>query len=518
MKRICVFFIIVLCAFSNACADPPSANSQIDGQISRDTSWHDSNDFNSNTESEGDTGSSTHNDVDSAVEPDTGLVGDTDTGIAEETDSQIKIDTAIDSATDSGGTTDTGTDFNTVTDSETATDPQIDSDNDSDTGLPPDTEVNFLLVVEQSILALVSESLNIYLEDIRPQGYYGKIVSYDGGDATVLKHLIQSEYHGENIVGAFLIGDLPSAWYRQFAFGTWEEFPCDIFLADMDDDWRQTANEIYISRPVDFQVEIFTSRIMGSASEINAYFTKNHLYRTQGSLVAQTAFNFIEEEWEAYVTDEHFNLDALYDTVEICMDSTCTTRANYIDTLTGTGAEFLQQRIHALPCELLIDGGGPDSSVTCDDVASNNFKTSFVDLWNCSGCRFTQRNLGMTYLMNTDYGLATIGSTKTGALLYEQYFFSYLAAGRTWGEAGKEYFNTYGYCDDEWHLGIVTMGDPLLTVKGNTTSRISRLSNKPALTPLEISELYDKFAIVAQQTNLMGFSHYKANNPQHFER
>jgi len=62
-----------------------------------------------------------------------------------------------------------------------------------------------------------------------------------------------------------------------------------------------------------------------------------------------------------------------------------------------------------------------------------------------------------------------IGSTKYGAATNARLFHDGLAEGMTWGQAYKAWYNQEGKNNHAWNLGIVLMGDPLLTVRGDLT-------------------------------------------------
>ncbi|MGB5266503.1 MAG: hypothetical protein WBN30_07945 [Polyangiales bacterium] len=92
-----------------------------------------------------------------------------------------------------------------------------------------------------------------------------------------------------------------------------------------------------------------------------------------------------------------------------------------------------------------------------------------MNLANCYSARFTDDALAVAtaYTVGTDYGLATVGSTKMGAQTDPRLFHEGLTKGLRWGEAYREWYNQVGRKNDHWHLGIVLMGDPLLRVTGD---------------------------------------------------
>ncbi len=107
-------------------------------------------------------------------------------------------------------------------------------------------------------------------------------------------------------------------------------------------------------------------------------------------------------------------------------------------------------------------------------------------MFNCKGARFTGDNLGMTYLIDTDTGLAVTGSTKVGGNYYPLEFHRTLTVGSNWGNAFKSWYNYYGKKDDEWFLGMVILGDPSLYLKDIQVDRsLSRSALQSILPPSE---------------------------------
>ena len=107
---------------------------------------------------------------------------------------------------------------------------------------PADTSpANLLLVIDQSMLTSLSNQLTLYSENIAATGGTVKIRPFSSEDSVEqLKNLIKS--NRSSIDGVFLVGDLPTAWYEQSAFGKNEEFPIDLFLMDLDATWSDSNN------------------------------------------------------------------------------------------------------------------------------------------------------------------------------------------------------------------------------------------------------------------------------------
>jgi len=225
------------------------------------------------------------------------------------------------------------------------------------------------------------------------------------------------------------------------------------------------------------------------------------------------AFVFIDDPWSSRFETQAMYLDRIYEQVLIMHEPSDTTIDNYIAVLTGAGAEFVYQGSHSDSTYLRIKEESSWKDCTCDELIDLEIRASFFNLFNCSAARFTQKNLAQAYVMQTGHGLAIVGSTKTGAIWDSRLFHLGLAEGRTWGDAYLDWYNEVGVASDEWHLGIVLMGDPLLHLHGDTLPRAFALSAAWE-SPPEDSELMIEIARTAE---LGTFEEYRAAHPEFFE-
>merc|ERR1712159_232692 len=81
--------------------------------------------------------------------------------------------------------------------------------------------------------------------------------------------------------------------------------------------------------------------------------------------------------------------------------------------------------------------------------------------------------MGSTMAFQTKHGLASVGSTHTGAMQWAHVFETHLKSGKSWGEAGRIWYNLRGWTIDKWHHGIIFYGDPTVRLAGPP-----RLSNR----------------------------------------
>ncbi len=112
------------------------------------------------------------------------------------------------------------------------------------------------------------------------------------------------------------------------------------------------------------------------------------------------------------------------------------------------------------------DGG----SLSSNDIQTIDPDGILYNLFACSAARFTESNyIAGRYTFADTYGLAAIGSAKSGSMLYFEDFYEQLGRGRCLGKAFQEWFRnqgTDGFDNWEvcWYYGMALIGDPLLQV------------------------------------------------------
>lgn len=343
---------------------------------------------------------------------------------------------------------------------------------------------SLLVVVESSLHEPLRASLEQYAETMELARYEVHVESWvSPGTVVELRALLLKHFESNGIEGALLIGELPALMYEMPydipGLDAMEEFPTDLYLQDLDAVWVDQTRNDYYDYHDPLELDIYTSRLIGTSEQLEDYFARLELYRREGPLVERSAFIFIDDDWYKKDTSNACNLGELYSEVEVIQDKADSTLENYLAKLTGEGAEFVYQWVHGAPPgtypgRLVFDhvddeGKSTQLELFADDIVDQNLKVSFVNLANCYSARFTDDNLAVAtaYTVGTEYGLATVGSTKMGAQTDPRLFHEGLAKGLRWGEAYREWYNQVGTKNDLWHLGIVLMGDPLLRVTGD---------------------------------------------------
>jgi hypothetical protein len=392
-------------------------------------------------------------------------------------------------------------------------------DESSQANISFDKSSALLLVIDGSLEASLRPSLDQYEADLLANRFHVYNYTWNGGTAEDLKAVLSNYFQTHQIDGAFLIGNLPTSWYEMVAFESAEEFPCDLYFMDLDSSWQdQDMNGIYDKHSPLF-LDIYTSRIMGSSEELIKYFDKVHRFRKGTFSLAASAYIFKDDDWAFYNQGYAFGLDQIYKTINFCERIDDTIKPTYVSTLTNGGAEYVYQWIHSHPSALCVEYNHDYQYIDIRDINRYNFKGNFYNLFDCSASRFTQENIAMTYLTQTDYALATLGSTKVGGNYYPLSFNITLSKGGTWGDAFKVWYNYYGVSDDSWFLGMMILGDPLLKVslKSDPFQVFRSLSPLPAPGPDEKKVLEEKMKKDRKISGSQGFLEYKAKNSCFFK-
>lgn len=342
---------------------------------------------------------------------------------------------------------------------------------------PPSADTSpadLLVVVEQSRYPVLTDSLEQYSDDLIAEGGSVEIQTFpSSGSAESLKEMIS--IRGDFISGTFLVGDLPAAWYEQTAFNKQEEFPTDLFFMDLKAPWKDSDNDGKYDSHGELKLTHYLSRINGTNEELLTYFSKLHSYRTGNYSYLGGAYIFKDEDWFDTYRGSSFGLDRMYGTIRISENANETLKDDYLQKVAYEGADYVYQWIHATPTSLYISDGKSYTTLRYGEILQYNTQGRFINMFNCKGARFTQTNLGMTYLTGTDKGLAVTGSTKVGGNYYPLEFHRTLAVGSSWGNAFKSWYNYFGSSDDEWFLGMVILGDPALYIKdGKNIRTLSR--------------------------------------------
>lgn len=360
---------------------------------------------------------------------------------------------------------------------------------------PPPTET-IAIIVQNSLYSSVSTQVTQYRQDLNNSGYNTILYTSLISTHQQLKGNLTQWYTSNSLVGAVLIGRLPFAQYYHPAAGPFaaETFICDVYLMDLDGSWWDInpADGIYdkqnATAPADIYPEIFVARIDpqcltwggGAANNINTYLSRLHSYRTGGVQRQRRALVYIDNDWTPWSTQWSGDVGLTYQTRTLVdLPTTWTNATDWRTNRLTQDYQWTQICVHSDPTTHYFGAGGSgEGTVTSAQVRAVPPAFSFYNLFACSGARWTVAdNLAVTYVYAGSYGLAAVGSTKTGGMMDCNHFYQPLGQNQTLGESlinwMSNVFNGGGQAGSqylEWYYGMNIVGDPFLTTYYDCTA------------------------------------------------
>jgi hypothetical protein len=352
------------------------------------------------------------------------------------------------------------------------------------------SEMDICIVVNENLYPLIQTSLNTYFADLEREGYLLHVyTAANNGDEEALRLLLATEWTSNGISGAFLIGDLPAAWYEMEDWGH-EEFPIDLYFMDLDGNWGDAdLDGKYDSHDGELLADIWVARIIASnllmhggeevALMIN-YFDKNHRYRSGAFRLDEHGLAFIDDDWSGYGW-EH-DLELAYPEVVAVTEPNQTSREEYINQIQASNNnrfEYVFVCAHSSPSLHSFRTSGGTGYFYNSEIESLPVQSLFYNLFACSNARYVENdNMGSWYVFATEYGLLSIGSTKTGAMLNFEDYFGPLGEGQSFGTAflfwaQENMEEGAGYESRPWFYGMTTLGDPTLKIASHMVYEVA---------------------------------------------
>ena len=346
------------------------------------------------------------------------------------------------------------------------------------------------IVINNLLHFTIESSFSVFISDLESDGYSPNVyTAYNDGDEVGLKDILVSEWNSRGVAGAILIGDLPVAWYEMTHppeyGGNRVEFPIDLFFMDLDGRWfDHDSNGLYEGHDDgvgDMEADIWVGRLLAvnltdhGANEVvmmNNYLDKNHRYRTGELRLQDKALAYVDNDWCTYGYEEDVAL--AYPVTDAVTDPYETTREDYMQRVrqsTNSRYENLLICSHSTPwAHYLHWGTGPyDYSLFHNhEIEQIDVQVLFYNLFACSNCRFVEEDdMGNWYIFQSTYGLLSVGSTKSGAMLCFDDYYGPLGEGSSFGEAflfwcENNMESCYGDYSRVWFYGMTLLGDPTL--------------------------------------------------------
>ena len=260
----------------------------------------------------------------------------------------------------------------------------------------------------------------------------------------------------------------PSPW-------GYEKFPIDYYYMDLDCNWTDAnVNGAFDNYSFPMQPEIWIARIDASSMTgnetqyINNYLTKDHNYRTGNLVASRQALVYVDDDWTSSADNTNLAIQQAYNKTLLVNDYATTNATDYKNRLYSNSYEWVQLMCHGSSTShtFKINGTWQSESVYSSYYSTANPKALFYNLFVCSGSRFTETNnlAGSILFGNNNWGLLTIGSTKTGSMLDFWEFYQPLAQGKSIGDAFKSWSTMWADSDPKWFFGMNLFGDPLLKI------------------------------------------------------
>ena len=211
---------------------------------------------------------------------------------------------------------------------------------------------------------------------------------------------------------------------------------------------------------------ITSSADQNEVSLLCNYFYKNHRYRTGQLDIDHKAVLLHESDWSSWGT---LYLDQVYPDVTVIKNETLNQR--YRSVLTQH-YEFVHVSVHSSAIYHAFSGG----RVYGTELPGIDPTSLFYSLYACSNCRFTSNEyMGGHYIFTPTYGLAAIGSTKTGGITRYNYLIPHMSTElrKSIGEAFEIWFGQRSTATNNnvsWGYGMVLLGDPTLGIDIPTSS------------------------------------------------
>lgn len=337
------------------------------------------------------------------------------------------------------------------------------------------------VLINAQLVTGMQTSLDQYVADLTAEGYSVAVYAQSGGTPQDIRAFLQEEFE-KGMVGVLLVGALPVPWYEAECWDPveHEEFPCDLYYMDLDGTWGDadsdglfdthtgpTAPDVFLGR---LTAGPLSASLAGEIALLQNYFEKNHRYRTGQTPLLNRALVYVDDDWESWASQWSGGVGLAYADRTQVSDPATTVADDYEAHLPLNYEAILlcahsNPNLHAfkIPPDVWDDGYTLYSEIPAIDPPAY-----FYNLFACSNARFVETDyMAGWYIFCDTYGLAAIGSTKTGSMLEFDDFYGPFGAGQTYGQALAAWFmNMFADGTEDWercwYYGMTLCGDPTL--------------------------------------------------------
>jgi len=337
------------------------------------------------------------------------------------------------------------------------------------------------VLVNSLLLSGIQASLDQYVNDLTAEGYTAAVYAQSGGTHQNLRAFLQEERE-KGMVGVLFVGTLPVPWFEAECWDPveHEEFPCDLYYMDLDGVWGDADSDgLFDTHTGDTAPEVWMGRltagplsanIAGEIALLQNYFRKSHAYRLGQAALTNRALVYVDDDWEPWAGEWSGDVGLAYTDRTQVSDPATTIADDYEAHLTMNYETILlcahsNPNLHAFKIPPDLWEGGYTEYY---EIPAINPPAYFYNLFACSNARYIESNyMGGWYIFCDSFGLASIGSTKTGSMLEFDAFYGPFGSGSPYGQALADWFTTMfadGIEDWErcWYYGMTLCGDPTL--------------------------------------------------------
>ena len=336
-----------------------------------------------------------------------------------------------------------------------------------------------LVLVEETLADGLQDSLDLYSSDLLRDGHSVLVESISGGTPEDIKEHLTDLYETDDLVGALLVGYTATPWYEvENDYGSYgyATFPIDLYLMDLDGSWTdQDGNGIYDhhgdgdgdTRPEIWVGHLIVTPQMGDTYDVlEAYFQRNHDYRTGLIQPNGSALVYVDDDWAYWLGEFVWEVENAFDQVTSEAQLNVTSKGDYLPRL-EQAYDNVAVFVHSSPDWHYFVLQGNYDEMSWQEVPPQA-DALFYNLFACSNADWAAPvYMAGVYALQTESGLLAVGSTKTGSMLDGSPYYAELGEYGNFGDAmvrwwGSEY--PYNADDRSWFYGMTVVGDPTLRI------------------------------------------------------
>lgn len=373
--------------------------------------------------------------------------------------------------------------------------------------------------------------INIYVPAAENDGWTVTVKTISGGDEVALRNTIKSDFDNVGYFHGILIGDLPVPWfYIEEDFGDPHSatFPVDLYYMDIDGEWRDDllsdgifdyhgdgTGDIEADIPIArWTTSTLTSGTMGEAGLIENYIKKNVAYRNGRITPSNAGLAYIDDDWSGAGPSWGGAVNTAFPGTEIVYDIYETNADDYEDNRLPTSYEHILACVHSYWLGHSWHVGESYEWTTSWELYNIKSHSVSYNMFACSNSLYTEYNYmtGWYCFMDNEWGVFSLGCTKSGSMLNFDEFYTPLSTGKTYGKSFQEWFadnaeTGAGGVSRSWFYGMTINGDPTLkTLEYTTAVALGYFSAVPYRDAVKLAWEY------SDEGEYVGFNLYRSKN------